>query len=422
MTDNFACLIDLLACGASGNRATNIHGAASWDAVLRLAEEQSVYYIILHAIKGIEDCSLEENRKAFLLMELKNAIISEFSKRLKVIALLERFEVHGIRAILLKGYVAASQYNSPDIRISADTDIYVEVKDELAAQKILVLEGFTILPREKSSHHTVCKHSDVGDLELHTSFYDEIVDKIWFRNLDSNQYIEEPFEKVVTADGAYYTLGKTDNLIFLALHMIKHFISQGMSLRQTMDFALFYNAYEKELNLSRFWDVMQKLEYSYFIRIVIEISREYFHLPIQYTPGKEKVRDTDIMAVLEDMEKGGSSKNKDMDARILGTTEYNHIKLTNDKGRSGFYLYQFGWYIRMFFSALFPSPQRLAVKFPYVKKSVLLIPIAWVHRLCTRGVTYLRGVGGKRDTREHEDLVNDIVRQRIALFKRAKMI
>ena len=318
MTENFAYLMDLLASGASGTPARSIDGFTAWEDVLRLAEEQSVYYVILYTLKRMTDCSLDKKRQTMLIAELQTVAISTFAKRLRIIKLLEDLEAYGIRAILLKGYISASLYNSPDSMVSGDTDIYVEREDEKKAQEFLRQRGFTVLLRDSNSHHSNCSHPELGHLELHTSFYYEIAEEVWFRHMGKQRYIEEPYEKIVTPDGAYYSLGKTDNLIFLALHMIKHFILEGMNLRQVMDFSLYYQAYEDTLDLPRFWKILEELKYSYFIKVILCISTNYFHLPIQHAADSEDVKHVDMTAILDDMETGGWFGNVNMLSHAKG--------------------------------------------------------------------------------------------------------
>lgn len=422
MTDNFEYLMELFACGAKGIPANMRVGFTDWDAVLQLANEQSIYYTVIYGIKRMPDCSLARGMQVTLFAELKTVAIAAFSGRLRILKLLEDFDDAGIRVILLKGYSVASLYDSPDTRLSGDVDIYVEREDEKRAQDFLRQQGFEVFPRDRRAHHAICCHPELGHLELHVSFYGNSMEKIWFHQIGKCKLIEEACEKVVTLDGTYYSLGKTDNLIFLALHMIKHFILGGMSLRVIMDFSLFYVTNEDTINLNRFWQIAEQLNYEYFLKIILCISNKYFDIPIKNVPDCEDVKERDILDVLNDLETGGWLGINNSALRSEGGPLFNGLKLINNKGNIGFILYTIGQKIVMIISSMFPSRKHMATRFPYVQYNIILVPVAWFNRLFTRGFSYL--IQGKLISHNvrNETQLNDVAKERVALFRQIKII
>lgn len=422
MTDNFEYLMELFACCAKGIPVNNRSEFTDWGAVLRLAKEQSIYYAVIYALKRMSDCSMDRDMQLTLFAELQTVAIGAFSRRLKILKLLEDFEDNGIRVILLKGYSVASLYNSPDTRLSGDVDIYVERKDEERAQNFLRLQGFEVFPRDRGAHHAICCHPELGHLELHVSFYGNSMEKIWFHQIGKCKLIDEACEKVVTLDGTYYSLGKTDNLIFLALHMIKHFILGGMSLRVIMDFSLFYVTNEDTINLNRFWQIAEQLNYEYFLKIILCISTKYFGIPIKHVTDCSDVKEGDIWDVLTDLEEGGWLGINDSVLRSEGGPLFNRLKLINNKGNIGFILYNFRQKMVMIIRSMFPSRKNMAARFPYVRRNILLVPVAWSHRLFTRGFSYI--IQGKliSHTIKNENQLNDVAKDRVALFRQIKII
>lgn len=422
MTDEFSYLMDLFACGVSGTPAHSRDGFTAWDEVLHLAKEQSIYYTTVYSIKRMTGCSLNKKRQVELFADLQTVAISAFSKRLKIMRLLEDFETSGILAVLLKGYTVASLYKSPDCRVSDDTDIYINKKDEKKAQDFLRGYKFNIAPRTKRSHHAVCYHPEMGLLELHVSLYGEIVKKIWLHQWRRQNFIKEPYEKVVTTDGTFYTLGKTDNLTYLAFHMTKHFIVSGMSLRMIMDFALFYMNNEDTVNLSYFWQTMEQLKYTYLIKIVLRISKDYLKLPINNIPDYTDVMTKDVEAFLEDLEKGGSMGINDMDSRLGGWPAYNRIKLMSSRGKIINYIYMLFWNSMGYASALFPARNLLPDRFSYAKRRVILLPVAWTHRLFTHEFAHAINEKTKSLAFKKESQLDDVAKKRLALFRQIQII
>ena len=135
--------------------------------------------------------------------------------------------------------------------------------------------GFQVFERSLTSHHGVCQSKRFGKIEIHTNLYDEIVEDVWFGALGDDKFVMEPFERVIVADGEYTTLGATDQLLFLTLHMIKHFIEGGLSIRMMLDVALHYTKRRDDIDFDRYWSALQELHYADMLNTVLWILIEY---------------------------------------------------------------------------------------------------------------------------------------------------
>lgn len=423
MTNEFEYLMYLLSCGAKGTKASNPTYDVDFNKVLSLAKEQSVYHTVLYALKLMDNCVLPDSELEVLLLKLKNDAITAYIQRFRVITLLESFEEAGIGVVLLKGYVVASLYALPDSRISGDVDIYVAPEDEKRAQQLLKQNGFNVTSRDKRSHHCLCDHPEIGHLELHVKFYDKIIEDVWFDEKDSHDFVKQPYALVTTDEGSYYTLGKTDNLTFLALHMIKHFIESGMSLRLIMDFCLFFYTNKNDVDLLRFWSTIEKLNYKYLIEVILSISVKYFGFNHNVVHSNiNEVDENDINVILNDLETGGFLGVKESDTRDEGWHEYNRVKFIRNKDEKNYKFYMFLWNANGYVKALFPARKYLAKRFSYVKKSVFFVPIAWIHRFFTRGLLYMSNEKLLAFTVNGENDLNDTAKKRVELFKQMKMM
>jgi hypothetical protein len=370
----------------------------------------------------MDSCTLPDLRRSELFEILKQNSILAFIRRIKITELLEAFEKAGIRAVLLKGFSVALYYKNPDSRISTDTDIYIEAGKEKKAVHFLKQQNFKFLQREKCSHHSRCYHPDIGLLELHTSFYGDIIRDIWFNQKYSNFFIKEPYLKSTSEDGTYYTLGRTDNLIFLALHMIKHFIQKGMSLRLIMDFSLYLDNNKNYIDTERFWNMMDELQYSYLIKIILNIAVKYFNFNFDSLFDLNMIDSCDITAVIDDIESGGWLGKKENSVRNKSWQESNRLKFFKNKGQREYNFYMFRKNIKENLKALFLSKKDLAVKFPYVKKSNILIPVALIHRLITKGLLFLLKNKFSFNSVKREIALNESDKKRLILLKKIKLI
>lgn len=231
MTNEFRYMMQLLGAGACGFVPPGPEAEPDWTRLVRLAREQSVDSLVALGLKNGPEIPCPPEIRSELTAMMYRRAVSFHRRQHLVMGLLGRMEAAGIRAVLLKGYSVGRFYASPECRISGDTDVYVLPRDEERAKAFLRGEGFEIAERSETEHHYACTHPDMGLLELHVRFYDELAEEHWFRESALDVFIREEFKRMDSPDGAYYTLGDTDNLIFLTLHLVKHFIHSGLSGR-----------------------------------------------------------------------------------------------------------------------------------------------------------------------------------------------
>lgn len=221
-----ADLIAVAAAGAQGKEITL--EVTDWAIMFRLAHEHSVVPLLACALLHSPNQSCPDDMREHVLNVMRNASSANTIRRQRIFYLLNELEKEGFAVKLLKGYSAARHYAYPECRDSVDTDIWIAPEQEDDVCAYFEQNGFQILERSLTSHHSVCQHKRYGKIEVHAKLYDEIVEDVWFGGMDENDFVQEPCEMIETSDGKYVTLGATDQLLFLTLHMIKHFIDGGL--------------------------------------------------------------------------------------------------------------------------------------------------------------------------------------------------
>lgn len=378
LTQTFIDMIYLFSCGALG-KAPLSEIAANIQDINKLAEKHDVLHIVYLAEKYLYDnkrLNMPSDAYCSLKYNTLNSVTRNIKRNYFMHKVINKFKDEGLNYCVLKGEVLSSLYAAPDFRISSDTDMYIDAKDTKQAISILKKLNFTVKKYKGTSHHIRANHPIGGLLELHLHLHDEIFEDVWFDHKMLNQ---EEFRTIKAEDGtSITTLGITDGLIFITLHYIKHFLSCGVGIRQLMDVLLYMKKYKDEINWDRFNELLHHLKYKKFVDNTIDIGIKYLHFIKGDLPLHEC--DENIMdKILTDIEKGG----------VFGK---------HDAGRSGFYLeytkarfsrfkkedydaYVKKWWRPNVIKAIFPSVRSIAVKFPYVKKTTLLYPVAWIHRV-----------------------------------------
>lgn len=325
MNKSFNQMMYLFACGAKGEKAEILQDA-DFNEIFDFAYAQGAWQTVFLAVKQSENAALinpdlfKELNTKFLLSCLKNQEKLEFINEV-----MSTLESQGIEVCVLKGQSLAKLYAEPDCRISGDVDLLVDLKDEQKAIEIMRKFDFQVEIRPDSSNHSKCTHPVFGIVELHISLYYDIMSDVWFDNI---QMLTEDF---VTSDGVK-TLGITDNYIYVTLHAVKHFLSNGLGLRQIMDLLLFTKVYKDKIDKSRVDATFSHLKYQSFINNLTGIGIKYLNFE------KEELFDCEynehqIDKILEDVEIGGLFGKNDKQRKdffeIYNKARFNTFKSEN---------------------------------------------------------------------------------------------
>ena len=275
-------------------------------------------------------------------------------------------EAAGITAVLLKGYAIDDCYALPKSRMCGDADNWINPKDEDLACGFMKEQGFTVIPRWKNGHQAVCNHSKLGCVELHVILYDEIVEDVWLGKMDGSEFVVESYLQIYSEDGKHQTLVYTDHSIFLALHMIKHFIPSGLTVQMMLDAALYFKRHAAQIDGERVWNMINSVHYGRLFNCILWVMICYCGFKQNDFPGICEDASEQVAEILSDLEDGG----------WMGWQEYNRQILMENRSRLQYFLYMLRWKSDMHWKALFPTWEALAKQYPYVVKSALLIPLA----------------------------------------------
>lgn len=422
MTYEMEYLMMLYACGAIGKQAYSPTCCVDWEKVVRLAVEQSITYTVAIALKRSDTGCPAEIRNRLTSSMLGASIANEF-KTEGILKLIEELEKIGVHSVILKGIDAAKNYANPECRVSADTDILISPDDELKALALMEKEGCKINRRTKENHHSVCIHPKLGIIEIHTTMWEDLIDDVLFKNSGKSTAVSEPHRLVVTDSGNYYALGSTDALMFLTFHMIKHFITGGMSLRMMMDTALCLKNEKDNIDLPRYWEILHKLRYDSLINSIFGAMIKYCGFLREDFPGIDDVSDENISVILNDLEKGGWQGKNDVADRKDSWFYLKRERQIKEMGKFRFFFAIKFDILKDKLFAIFPTYEHLATSYPELIKHRWLYPVCMVRRLFSRGIK--ASANGKTKSRKNisdESILSESGRERLDVFKKLGMI
>ena len=422
MTNEFKALMLLVGAAAQGKALQKLPDDLDWARIERLANEQAVQTLLGYALRLSPALDCPAELRESLVSQMRQEAFSNHAWKHSTLQLLAEMNAAGIPALLIKGYAVADCYAAPDCRMSGDTDLLIEPKNEKRACAFMKANGFAVERRWTNGHHDVCQHPQLGCVELHVMLYGEIVEDVWFGRMDGREFVCESAIEVATQDGSYRTLGYTDHMIFLMLHLIKHFIMTGMSLRMMLDVALFFSHHAERIDSARFWKTMESLKYGTIAQSILWAMVRYCGIDATSIPGLCEACPKQVGMILDDLENGGWLGKIDEKAREEGWYEYNRQLLMKNRSKAQYLLFMLRWKIGAYLKALFPSRKTLAIRYPCVQKSVIVIPFAWVHRLIFRGSRAVKEGALTTYIVTDEKKIGASAQERVQMFKNLGMM
>lgn len=422
MTNEFKALMQLVGVAAQGKALQKLPDDLDWARIERLANEQAVQTLLGYGLRLSPALDCPAELRESLVSQMRQEAFSNHAWKHSTLQLLAEMNAAGIPALLIKGYAVADCYAAPDCRMSGDTDLLIEPKNEKRACAFMKANGFAVEHRWTNGHHDVCRHPQLGCVELHVMLYDEIVEDVWFGRMDGREFVSESAIEVATQDGSYRTLGYTDHMIFLMLHLIKHFIMTGMSLRMMLDVALFFSHNAERIDSARFWKMMESLKYGTIAQSILWAMVRYCGIDATSIPGLCEACPKQVGMILDDLESGGWLGKIDEKARAEGWYEYNRQLLMKNRSKAQYLLFMLHWKIGAYLKALFPSRKTLAIRYPCVQKSALLIPLVWLHRLIFRGSRAVKKGALTTYIVTDEKKVGVLAQERVQMFKKLGMM
>lgn len=288
MTESFENLLYLFGAAASGKKVV-LDKEIKVEEIRKFAIEQGVWTIVYNKLQNL--CDVSAYKKEVLSVVTSATARTEYTSYI-----LRKLEENGIDYCLLKGNSIARLYHEPDFRVSSDTDILIDPKDEDKVVNILAENGYKVEKRNTNDHHLQAFHPVGGLLEAHVMLYSHITNQFIFNGMDM---YGEPYKEFEFNGYCYKTLGVNDGLFYLTAHYIKHLINSGGGIRQMMDLLLYIDHYKNEIDFDRYYEVLKELRYEKLIKVVMSIGAKYFGFDYEITDEPLMFR------ILDDTEKGG---------------------------------------------------------------------------------------------------------------------
>ena len=227
----------------------------NWGKVYQLAQEQSVLGLVLAGLEQYKNlnANLDLNIPKVLLLQWigEVQVIEQRNKDMNafIAKLIGKLRNGDVYTLLVKGQGIAQCYERPLWRACGDVDLFLSEENYKKAQALLIPIAHNVEEENPFNRH-LAMTIDNWEVELHGTLRSQLGKRI-------DRVIDEVQEDVFFGgnvrswdnNGVQVFLPSTNNdTIFIFTHILQHFFSEGIGLRQICDWCRLLYTYRDSLN------------------------------------------------------------------------------------------------------------------------------------------------------------------------------
>ena len=259
-----------------------------WTAIKALADTHGLSAVVLDGLNEVSKSNfqlstLNSQLKLSWIGEVMQSYEGRYAAYEKAIGSLAGFyNQHGYKMMVLKGYACSLDWPNPKHRPCGDIDIW-----QFGKQK----EADAVLAKEKDvkidtshHHHTVFEwdgfsvenHYDFINVHHHKSNaeFEKILKQL---GKDDSHFVVLNVEKV-------YLPSPNIHALFLLKHLMMHFASEGIMLRQVVDWGFFVEKHGKDVDWNYVLDVLDQFGMRQVFNIINAICVGDLGFDVAYFP------------------------------------------------------------------------------------------------------------------------------------------
>ena len=242
----------------------------------------------------------------------------------------------------LKGIVLKDYYLDKHTREFADNDILFAADKDKLIKDFFVNRGYKTESFRKSNHDVYLK-KPFYNFEMHRALFSKREDIPLYAHYFENYIKDSPIK-----DGYEHHLNNEDFYIYFTAHTYKHFQNSGCGIRTLIDYYLYLK--NNDLDFAYIDQELEKLELKDFSHQIIALSQKIFD--------NAELNEEEKEMLLYIASSG-----------TYGTLEHSVKKGVNKKGR-----------FKYFMQRVFPPMSFYKTNYPFMYKTKVLIPLAWLIR------------------------------------------
>lgn len=238
-----------------GKTSPNLTIIVDWQAIKALADKQGLLAIVVDGIEKLPDTKRPPRE---LLLQWIGEVFQNYENHYElyqraIAELAGWYNAHRYKMMVLKGYTCSIDWPKPEHRPCGDIDIWLFGKQKEADR--LLASDMDINVDNSHHHHTVFNwqgftvenHYDFINVHHHKSNaeFETILKQL---GEDDSCTVEVNWEKV-------YLPSPNLHALFLLKHLMMHFASERITLRQVVDWGFFVEKHGEDVD----WDYVQEV-------------------------------------------------------------------------------------------------------------------------------------------------------------------
>ncbi len=327
-----------------------LSGKSNIEELLKFAYRQKLLGIFAYMNKR---WSLFDSKKAKSLDAAYYSALFESTVRCsKFLKLSEFLSENKIEHMPVKGYYIRELYPVKELRGFGDIDILIHEKDRKRCDSLMKSLGYTVKNDWEPTYSYI---KDDEYYEIHTNLFDvRLKDRA-----DMTEYFSSAWLHAKKDSGLRFVPDTEFHLIYIICHLAKHLSTGGAGIRMYLDVALYILRYDSVISWERTEEEFKKLGLERFFHTVLSAVNEWFYVKASC-----------------DFENFGEELSEllefTLDSDIFGHSRDNSAIKLRGEGRSK---------KRTALKILFPPAEQLENRYTFLKRSRLLLPLAWIVRV-----------------------------------------
>ena len=261
-------------------------GGMDWEDLYRLSFAQTVVPLLTDGINRLPQEFLPMDRPERLDPFLADLMATAKRNRTLDAFIPKLFHaLDGIPTVLVKGQSLAQDYPDPERRQPGDIDLLLLPSSYEAAKAVLLPKATKVLEEEGAIWHQGMRFHSV-EVEIHGS-----ISTLMSRKLDRKlaALLEEQFQAgsfpTVSIGGADIPVPEAGfNAVYIFVHMLQHYWSGGVGLRQLIDWMTFVSVHKREIHPVILEKRLEELGLLHVWEVFTGFAQEYLGCPEEKLP------------------------------------------------------------------------------------------------------------------------------------------
>lgn len=274
----------------------------------------------------------------------------------------ELFNQTSIQYIFLKGSYLKNIYPQSYMRSMGDIDILVKPDKMRLIHQILAEAGYENWAN--STAHDCFRKNRKVYLEIHPSLDNEFDTKY-------SALFENVWEETQTVSKFEYEFQADFMVGYLLYHMVKHLASSGIGVRNILDVGLFLKTVDTELTRETLFQRLEPIHLWTFFQNICYLSKVMFHFEYRqdYLSGYEIDPEFTEGIIQFILTSGVHGQGEEHNPYLSGISRQSLSENSIASSRFKYIL-----------QLIFPPYHKIRGSYPYLEKSKILLPVAWMER------------------------------------------